>query len=1176
MAPRISTLCCLLLIGLLTTLCEGGVGLGFARLSPPEVLLLRSQPLLLNCSGYSEEGPLHVAWKYQDTLIRERDKHFQIFPNNSLYAERAAKKKDRRWEGSYNCLLRNRLGSLISRPIRVNFARMGKAFTQEPEPVTTVEGGQARFSCQIYAAPPPQITWYKDGVLLPQNSSRYTFLSSGTLQIHGVSLIDAGEYKCYCSNIARQKESSAATLTVQPRTEEFQAPVFLSPGGEVTADEGSPAALECLADGFPSVELSWKREDNGEMLEHTVENGNLHFPAVLSGHSGSYICTAKVLNTETEQVSTATQKVLLTVHVPPAFSKVPSNQVIPTSQTVRFECEADIGFPAPSLDWFKDGEHVIINGRIKLKGSSGNTLVVSQTVTSDSGIYQCVATNAAGTATVSARLQVNASNDQPTPPTNLKAFTMSSNAIMLSWDAVHAVPSAPIQAYTVHYVPSSGGLEQDTVSVNTSLLIERLKPYTNYTFYVRAYSNKSASEPSKPIIKMTGEDVPVAAPKITLSALSPNTLQVQWDELPLGKARGVITGHRIYYRKHKQASHTVRSINTAVTEYTITGLTPRQKYDVRVLSGTKAGFPSLSDDAFPWVMHEMPSLASSKVPHPPIVHLTVVNSTAIDVEWSMPADNPYPVHGYYLSYRQQNKPLSARVTLPAVTTKFLLSELASQSWYEVYLVAFNKKGESQESVRKIVTSSGDNTDEETVEVVEPPLQLEAEPTSSTVIRLTWKAPQTSRNISYYTVRYHPVLASGTVNESSSFYIRSTNNELIITDLQPFTLYEFAVRSHDVEKRQGPYSATVECKTAESLPSPPEELSWSPVDASSIRLNWQPPKFSNGIIIGYKILWNTRNTKNLESWNFKEEKGSELTSLLSGLTSNTLYYLRMNARNGAGLSLPTQPMHINIPVRHNNTKMPSQTSGPQSPDYTGIIIGAVIGLSCFILCIVIIKCRNRCCPSPPVDPSAPDARYAPRTGGNGFLPQLNGGHQKRTSRHLEGQEMECITPMLNHPNGDRHLDTKGGYGMCNGRANGNALQMLKSNRSSTGSQEGVVDKSAAPDIPSPKDKRYTKDDRKADRTSSEEPCDVTSSTVLLDETGSESPVANGANSSSCSKFPPNDPVPSRDAKEDAASQGKEPAPASPFSVNAFMSPLVHGPRFAPVTSSDQNPAPPEPT
>lgn len=46
---------------------------------------------------------------------------------------------------------------------------------------------------------------------------------------------------------------------------------------------------------------------------------------------------------------------------------------------------------------------------------------------------------------------------------------------------------------------------------------------------------------------------------------------------------------------------------------------------------------------------------------------------------------------------------------------FILLSLVPQSWYEVHLVAFNENGESRESVRNIITFSGDNPNAETVE-----------------------------------------------------------------------------------------------------------------------------------------------------------------------------------------------------------------------------------------------------------------------------------------------------------------------------------------------------------------------------------------------------------------------------------------------------------------------------
>lgn len=53
---------------------------------------------------------------------------------------------------------------------------MSKSFIYEPQPLTTYEGGQARFSCQINAVPAATVSWYKDGIELPQNDSRFVCL----------------------------------------------------------------------------------------------------------------------------------------------------------------------------------------------------------------------------------------------------------------------------------------------------------------------------------------------------------------------------------------------------------------------------------------------------------------------------------------------------------------------------------------------------------------------------------------------------------------------------------------------------------------------------------------------------------------------------------------------------------------------------------------------------------------------------------------------------------------------------------------------------------------------------------------------------------------------------------------------------------------------------------------
>lgn len=52
-----------------------------------------------------------------------------------------------------------------------------------------------------------------------------------------------------------------------------------------------------------------------------------------------------------------------------------------------------------------------------------------------------------------------------------------------------------------------GGEENQLVeSVNSTKSIVMLQPHTNYTFYVRAYNNRGASEPSAYIVQATKED----------------------------------------------------------------------------------------------------------------------------------------------------------------------------------------------------------------------------------------------------------------------------------------------------------------------------------------------------------------------------------------------------------------------------------------------------------------------------------------------------------------------------------------------------------------------------------------------------------------------------------------------------------------------------------------------
>lgn len=205
-----------------------------------------------------------------------------------------------------------------------------------------------------------------------------------------------------------------------------------------------------------------------------------------------------------------------------------------------------------------------IGGRIKNRIRNSGTfseLVLSNTVTSDSGIYQCQAQNRAGVVSVSARLLVNVSEGtRPEPPSNLKAEALTPTVILLTWNPPRNVPVDDVKAYTVHYMALSAGLtdEIQEVAINSSYKIENLKRNANYSFYVRAYVRKAASDPSDKLIfnlataarptddPTSTRPTPRTLSLVTLIPLSPNTLKVTWR-----KFTSSVPFYKIQYRRHR-------------------------------------------------------------------------------------------------------------------------------------------------------------------------------------------------------------------------------------------------------------------------------------------------------------------------------------------------------------------------------------------------------------------------------------------------------------------------------------------------------------------------------------------------------------------------------------------------------------------------------------------------
>ncbi|XP_049945798.1 protogenin A-like [Schistocerca serialis cubense] len=1024
----------------------GGVAVGAASASSgagaaPAGAALRAwasrrRPLTLGCPRAAPTAPV-VGWLLHDRPLALRDDgRRSLLADGSLHIAKVQPKADL---GEYRCMLRTPEGLVASPAIALELAGISHEFSAVPENVTATAGEVVRFTCQIQSVPSATIAWEHNKKQLPQNS-RYVTVDPGVLYITSVESSDEGNYRCVATNPAtgKKRPSPEARLSVQRRPAgaapaAAAAPARLLPplAAVVNATEGGAATLVCAASGVPPPALRWLHPDGaaGAVGAGLVA---LELSNVTAASAGEYTCATE----DGEQE----QKVTLSVWQAPEVRVKPPSQSFPAAKTVRFNCEA-VGEPKPEIVWFKDGVRLHINGRMKQRGAE---LLIATTQMSDSGLYQCAARNAAGENYAVARLSIK-SPSRIDPPRGLSCRTLSSGGIELSWNQP---PGGNFTAFTVHYLPTEGGEETQLVTVNQSIRVEDLQPFTNYTLYTRVYFQRSASEESERVICRTAEGVPTTAPRVSVQTVDATTASVSWQPLTPVEARGHVASYKLQWGPQGEPAYSVEELPPSTTHYVLTGLEPGRHYNVRVLAATSRGYPT---EDLPWVTVQMPSgsVDGDEGPgggvggSPVAVALVVtrVNATVLQVAWKKP--NTSVDDGVQLWYRPRGSSEVGPFTYDANATRAVLTGLVEGPLYEIR-----------------VRSGGVAGFAVSVPSLPPPLDVSATPTSPRSLRIAWTA---SPDVARYSVAVIPLGIPGGAEGKQRHFLVSTPPAIEVTELEPNTLYEVKIRSEDSAGRKGPYGQTMEVRTPEDIPSHVRDVRTEALNRTAVRVTWRPPAVLNGVLVGYTVAVDPNRTAALPG---KAVRAASVSAVkhsadVSGLQPNVQYFVTVSARNGAGHGPPSGAKAVVIRVAGNESRevTPIPTVLPPPPgdqppvvyddQHLGIAIGVSVGLACVVVCVAAFLWRRHC---PKVRGGRHRRGRVPGLAGCGGGPE--GGGRGAAGRYARPQQRQWELEVLDAapPLAESHIppppppelfDTKGGY--PNGHTNGVKRPVLSNGR-----------------------------------------------------------------------------------------------------------------------------------
>ncbi|XP_016104344.1 protogenin B [Sinocyclocheilus grahami] len=796
---------------------------------PKDVAASLGERVILDCQAQGE-SPVGVRWRKNGLQLHESGR-LRVLSNGSLCISSSAQSD----EGFYQCLAQNRYGAVLSQRSRLTISNV-LLFITHPVPAEVTLGSVARFSCAVSGS--AVISWELNQRSLPLDSDRITVLPNGVLQIHDVTMRDAGNYRCLATNMASRVRSREAELTIIPASgpRPLMKPHIIAGPQNISAGLRQSVVLECLAEGNPRPLVSWSRADSKPIDvsgARVLGNGNLIISVVKAHHSGTYLCRATTPGTRNYSIAPGNLAVL----VPPTLVEKPESQTRPRAGTARFSCQAE-GTPVPRITWFKNGQVIHSNGRTKMYN---NKLVITQIIPEDDAFYQCQAENSQGSVVSTSRLS-----------TLQRLNNEEYHAVIGNDTTNHIVddlePARNYTFYIVAYMPMGASrmseqVTQHTLEDETALIIESilaglnneeyqavigndttnhivddLEPARNYTFYIVAYMPMGASRMSEQVTQHTLEDVPLRTPELSLTSRSPTDILVSWQPLPPKLSRGRVSAYRLSYRT--ATDEQVISVELPVpsencTQYLLQGLQPDTIYLIRMSASTRVGWSQPSA----WNSHRTPKTSSATVPPAPNLELEPLNCTSVTVRWH-PSPSDAVLQGYKLSFHPDGQSEDSLLQLPPHDHQHAITGLNPRVKYHVKLLAFSANGDGYQAHHTVNTPGCPCTNMFTL-----------------VAR--WRVAGSSE--------------------------RSSEQTVTVTGLRPNTRYEFAVRLH-MDQMSSPWSASVYQRTLLEAPSsPPRSVRVSLIEDDTALVSWKQPDQPDLSVTHYTVLYASQSSWLAGEW-----------------------------------------------------------------------------------------------------------------------------------------------------------------------------------------------------------------------------------------------------------------------------------------------------------------------
>ncbi|KAM6400073.1 hemicentin-2 [Rhynochetos jubatus] len=349
----------------------------------------------------SAEGspPLWITWSRQDGKPMTGRHRLRGVSSQMEAAELLIDSASLDDQAVYVCEAQNEFGK-IQAEVKLTVTGHAPEIAFASPVVHALPGQPVSLPCVILAGRPfPAHRWLKDGQPVAPGG-RYSFWADGSLHMDQASQGDAGNFTCEVTNaLGSRRQDMSLVIHVPPSIE--LGPVL------VTATEGEAVALQCNATSVPPPTVTWAKGTepiSPSPRYHLDPDGTLLIPSLSPEDAGTYFCTASNaagFSSREMQLSVTTKP---RIHVNGSQASDPITILAVLGQETTLPCEVQ-GNPPPLVVWTQESQPLPLAAASYSILPSGSLRLAKPQVT-DTGLYTCTATNAAGNTSISYSLHV--------------------------------------------------------------------------------------------------------------------------------------------------------------------------------------------------------------------------------------------------------------------------------------------------------------------------------------------------------------------------------------------------------------------------------------------------------------------------------------------------------------------------------------------------------------------------------------------------------------------------------------------------------------------------------------------------------------------------------------------------------------------------------------------------